>query len=252
MSPTVYDEHVRMYIEFVDRVLAMEPSLFGEMGKRIEQLVSGRLDGARVLDVACGEGWLSRLLAPLGPRTITGIDISSELIEIARARTDAANVSFRMDDAQTLTTVEDGSIDVVVSQMAIMDIPDHRAAFAAVRRVLSDDGAFVFSLLHPCFESPHREGDVPDRFMTDDDGTFTANVVRWYASEGHWVSSSATGVRAAVGSHHRMLSTYVNDLIDAGFELVRLEEPLMDVEGLFAQVPRVMILSARPARTPAM
>jgi ubiquinone/menaquinone biosynthesis C-methylase UbiE len=252
MSPTVYDEHVRMYIEFVDRVLAMEPSLFGEMGKRIEQLVSGRLDGARVLDVACGEGWLSRLLAPLGPRTITGIDISSELIEIARARTDAANVSFRMDDAQTLTTVEDGSIDVVVSQMAIMDIPDHRAAFAAVRRVLSDDGAFVFSLLHPCFESPHREGDVPDRFMTDDDGTFTANVVRWYASEGHWVSSSATGVRAAVGSHHRMLSTYVNDLIDAGLELVRLEEPLMDVEGLFAQVPRVMILSARPARTPAM
>jgi SAM-dependent methyltransferase len=247
MSGTVYDEHVRMYVDFVDRVLAMEPSLFGEMASTITDLLAGRLQDARVLDVACGEGYLSRLLAPLGPREVIGIDISSALIEIARERTDATNVSFRVEDAQELTSIDDASMDIAVCQMAVMDIADHRAVFRAVHRVLKPDAPFVFSLLHPCFESPHGPEDDPQRFITDDDGTLIANVVRRYATEGHWKSPSE-GVRGSVGSYHRMLSTYINDLLASGFVLERIEEPVFDVPGVFSQVPRVMIVSARRLR----
>ena len=241
---TIYDEHVRMYVEFVDRVLAQEPSLFGHMLSVFETMLAGRLKDARVLDVACGEGYLSRFLALLGPRSVVGVDISSALIEIARERaTDAPSVTFHVEDAQELASIQDASIDVAVSQMALMDVADHRALFAAVRRVLAHGGAFVFSLLHPCFESPYGPDDDPSRFLTDDDGAFTANVVRLYATEGHWKSPSE-GVRGSVGSHHRMLSTYLNDLLACGFRLERIEEPVSDVPGLFSQVPRVMIVAA--------
>ena len=71
-------------------------------------------------------------------------------------------------------------------------------------------------------------------------------VIRRYASEGHF-NSGGDGVRGHMGSYHRMLSSYVNDLIAAGFVLERLEEP---VDGpangaLFAEVPMVLVVAAR-------
>lgn len=243
-EPTVYDEHVRLYVEFVDTWLPREPSLFGEMLRVFERLLSTHLIDARVLDIACGEGYLSRYLAPLGPRSVLGVDLSTQLIAIANERNDASNATFEVGDAMTLDAVGDASIDVVVSQMALMDIADHRALFAAVRRVIVSEGVFVFSLLHPCFEGPTDESEHP-RHQLDAEGVPIAVMVRNYASEGHW-QSGASGIRGHVGSYHRMLSTYINDLLDAGFSLERLEEPVMPVPGLFGQVPRVIIVAARP------
>ncbi|MGH7856209.1 MAG: class I SAM-dependent methyltransferase [Candidatus Binatia bacterium] len=244
-EPTVYDTNLQMYLDFVDRALAEEPSLFRGMCEIFGRLLGPRLEGARVLDLGCGEGYLSRFLAPLGPAAITGIDLSASLVEVARDRCDAGNVSFRVDDARTLHSVEDASVDVVVSQMAMMDIADHSATFSAVRRVITPAGAFVFSLLHPCFQSPTRLPDEPP-FLTDEAGERIACLAWRYAEEGHF-SSGGTGVRGHVGSYHRMLSTYANDLVGAGFRLERLEEPVWDVPGLFSRVPIVMIVAASPA-----
>jgi hypothetical protein len=51
-----------------------------------------------------------------------------------------------------------------------------------------------------------------------------------------------------MGSYHRRLSTYVNDLLAAGFALERLEEPLAGyqsgAEALFAEVPTVLVVAA--------
>ena len=238
---TIYDEHVRFYLEFVDRVLAMEPSLFRMLLAEIDEMLGDRVTGAHVCDVACGEGYVSRHLASRGAASVVGIDISVELIAEAGRRTDVANVTFAVDDARKLETLDDASFDVAVSQMALMDIEDHRAAFASVHRILKPDGVFVFTLLHPCFEGPHRLPDEP-QFLVDDNDVPFAVAVRYYASEGHW-NSGSTGMRGSVGSYHRMLSTYVNDLTEAGFRLDGLAEPL-GPEGLFAQVPRVLVVAA--------
>lgn len=244
MESTVYDEHVQMYLNFVDNALAEEPSLFRGTCDIFADLLGPRLGDARVLDVGCGEGYLSRFLAALGPQTISGIDLSTSLIEVARERCDAANVSFHVDDARTLESINDASMDVVVSQMAMMDIADHVAMFRAVRRVIVPDGAFVFSLLHPCFQSPTRLPEEPP-FLLDEDGERIACLAWRYTSEGHF-DSRGTGVRGHVGSYHRMLSTYMNDLVEAGFSLDRLEEPVWDVPGLMSRVPIVIIVSASP------
>ena len=133
--------------------------------------------------------------------------------------------------------------DIVLSQMAIMDIPDHRAFFRSVRRVLMPNGIFVFSLLHPCFETPF---DVPDQpqFLVDAHNTPIAGIVHRYATEGYW-QSGGTGVRGHMGAYHRTLSTLFNDLLTAGFLLEKLEEPVLGDNVIAAEVPRVLLVVAR-------
>src|ERR1041385_177852 len=243
MNKTIYDQNVQFYIDFVDKSLADENGLWHVLMSRFKEILGDRLKGARVCDIACGEGYLSRFLTQFGTREVIGIDISASLIEVARQRSHESNLSYRVDDAQQLKTFSASSADIAVSQLAIMDIPDHRAMFGSVRRILKVGGAFVFSLLHPCFETPfHAPDELP--FLVDESGNAIASVVRRYASEGFW-QSGGTGVRGHMGAYHRTLSTLINDLLATGFVLERLEEPVVEGNGLSSEVPRVLLVAAR-------
>ncbi len=177
MSGATYDEHADFYVAFVDAAVAEEGGYVTTLLATIRELLADRVLGARICDLACGEGYVSRFLARSGPAEIVGIDLSVRLIEEARRRADAPGLTFIRDDARELRTLADASFDIAVCQMALMDIADHRAMFRAVKRVLKPDGKFVFSLLHPCFESPfmcprnHRfcltKADRPRRSLCD-------------------------------------------------------------------------------------
>ena len=210
------------------------------------ELLGDCLEGARLCDIACGEGYLSRFLAQFGPKDVVGIDVSSMLLETARQRSTAANLSFRVDDAQRLGTFADQSVDIAVSQLAVMDIPDHRALFSSVHRILKPGGRFVFSLLHPCFEGPfHLPDEAP--VLSDDAGIPIACLARRYTREGLWYSGG-DGVRGQMGSYHRTLSTYVNDLLKAGFLLRGLYEPMRQdgkAWGVYAEIPRVLLIDTQ-------
>lgn len=245
MSATVYDQHVRFYLDFVDRGLRDPRDLRHRLIQRFEALVGERIRNASVLDVACGEGYLSRHFTALNPRQIVGVDLSAALVDVATQRGVSPLSTFRVDDAQRLATVADATVDVALSQLALMDIADHQAMFRAVHRVLKHQGVFAFSLLHPCFEGPFRVPDEP-QFITDDSGADVAVAVRRYATEGHW-QSGGSGVRGHMGAYHRTLATLVNDLIDTGFALERLEEPVSDGADLASQVPRYLLVVAQRA-----
>jgi ubiquinone/menaquinone biosynthesis C-methylase UbiE len=236
-----YDEHVAFYLDFVDQRRAGFLAQLAVM----EDLLGDRVRGARVCDLGCGEGYFGRHLVTRGAASVVGVDLSSGLIEEARRRADAPNLEYRVDDARELATIEDGSVDLVVSQLALMDMADHDRVFRSVRRVLQPSGAFLFSILHPCYEgAPFHHVHEP-RHLVDADDTPTAFVVRHYATEGYW-ESGGDGVRGRMGSYHRTLSTYVNDLVDAGFAVDRLREPVVDARGgLFAEVPMVLLVLAR-------
>src|SRR2546423_11393506 len=59
---------------------------------------------ARVLDVGCGSGWATRLLAEYAfEGRVTGIDISDEMVELARASSRSqANVDYKVASAEKL------------------------------------------------------------------------------------------------------------------------------------------------------
>lgn len=207
--------------------------------RRLVPDVSGR----RVLDVACGQGIAARLLASLGAEVVAA-DLSEAMIENARRHGTPAGpaITYVVDDAQTLASLDAATFAGATCQLGLMDIPDLDATLAAVARVVEPGGWFAFVIGHPCFL-------VPGAGRTETaDGT-PAAVVSGYFRERFWRSTNPEGVRRA-GNYHRMLSTYLTALSQAGFDLELALEPeanalLADQQSLYSQVPIFFAARAR-------
>jgi ubiquinone/menaquinone biosynthesis C-methylase UbiE len=100
--------------------------------------------GSRVLDLGCGSGWATRLLAALAPQgLVVGVDISDEMIEAARASSiEFGNVRFEVGSAERLP-FDSGFFTHAFSMESLYYYADMRAALREVRRVLADGGEFV-------------------------------------------------------------------------------------------------------------
>jgi trans-aconitate 2-methyltransferase len=96
-------ERGRPFIELLDRIEARAPR--------------------RVVDLGCGPGTLTRLLADKWPDArIEGIDASAEMIDQAQALDDS-RIEFRLGDIQGWSPEPD--VDVVISNAALQWVPDH-------------------------------------------------------------------------------------------------------------------------------
>lgn len=247
MSEAKYDQIDAFYAEFVEKGGQFPNSVSAVSAKTILKKLQSYPREMTVLDLACGEGHLSRRLAKLKQRVI-GVDISEKLLERARQQLPSIpNVSFIQDDAQQLSHIESESIDFVVCNMALMDIPSIEETFQAVNRVLKTSGIFLISILHPCFESPFF---VPEPQIAVENNQFQACFVRRYTQEGYW-NSGGTGIRGKVGAHHRTISTYFNELISGGFQIMTMDEPHLpkdDYEAIdeqwFSHIPRLLVIEA--------
>ena len=113
----------------------------------------GSVKGKIVLDLACGEGYNTRILARKGAK-VTGVDRSKKLINLARTeeRRERLGIRYRRTDANRLKGISDNSFDLVTCFMALQDIEDYEGAVAEAARILKRGGRFVFSIQHPCFE----------------------------------------------------------------------------------------------------
>lgn len=167
----------------------------------------------RVLDLACGHGRISRELARRGAR-VMGADFSGALIEKARAAEEVAplGVTYEQADATSPIMLTGQVFDAVTCNYGLSDIDALDAVLATVARVLRPGGVFVFSILHPCF--PGWDEDAPSAWPPGGG----------YYEEGWWLARNS-GFRGKVGSNFRMLSTYLNALVDRGFTIDRVDEP---------------------------
>jgi SAM-dependent methyltransferase len=188
------------------------------------------LTGLRVLDMACGMGELSRDLAARGA-SVLGVDLSVRMLAYARAQAVAAHdIEYVVGDVTAVAWWDETPCDVVVCNMALMDIDDLDGALETAARVLKPGGWFSYSLLHPCFPGLVSSGSEQQLSNWPPD--------RGYAAEGGW-TTQGDGVRGRVGATHRMLSTYVNSTIRAGFAIEELGEPAVGL------VPRFLTVRCR-------
>jgi ubiquinone/menaquinone biosynthesis C-methylase UbiE len=116
------------------------------------------VNGKRVADVACGEGYGSALLARAGA-TVVGVDIAPDTIAHARSRYDGlANARFEEGSATALP-FPDASLDAVISFETIEHLPreDQSRMLAEFDRVLTPDGILVLSTPNPIEYSIARQ-----------------------------------------------------------------------------------------------
>jgi SAM-dependent methyltransferase len=98
---------------------------------------------SRVLDLGCGSGWASRLIAGVyGAESVTGIDVSDEMIRVAqRASTGFPGIDYRVATAADLPFPA-GKFTHVFSMESIYYYPEPTAALKEVHRVLDPNGLF--------------------------------------------------------------------------------------------------------------
>jgi len=169
--------------------------------------------GERVLDIACGQGRMSRYLSRLGAEVV-GVDISAAMLAKARA-TGPDDITYVLADVTRHPAWWDGRrFDGCTCELALMDIDDLAATLSTVTTVLRSGGWFVASIVHPCFPGSER-------------GLSSWPPGEGYEREGWWTSPdhNPEGVRIRMGGSHRKLSTFLNALLDAGLQAECFVEP---------------------------
>lgn len=175
--------------------------------------------GETILDVGCGQGFFSRAFAEEGAR-VTGIDISRELVSLARSHSPRA-IRFEVAPADRIPQIAAVSMDAAVSVLAVQNIETIDGMLEETARVLKPSGRLYLVLNHPAFRIPRGSS-----WGWDEEHNVQYRRVDRYLSEStipiQMHPGSRPGVRTV--SFHRPLQWYFKKLSKYGFAVVRLEE----------------------------
>lgn len=183
----------------------------------------GDVRGRLVLDLACGEGYNTRILARRGAK-VTGVDFSKKLIELAKREEtkEKLGICYHFLDATDLEEFPSNRFDLVTCFMSLQDIENYRRAISEVARVLRNQRRFVFSIPHPCFSTITVNGkriSTTRRYFGE-----VKYPVRWIMKR--LAKSFATT------SFHRTLTDYSEALRKSKLFVSRLVEPRPTQKGL--------------------
>ncbi len=188
------------------------------------------INGLAGLDIGCGEGYNTRLLAKQA-LSVTAIDISDVFISYAQEKEDEypLGIKYKIASAADLP-FENNSFDFVTGFMSFMDIPETEKVLAEAFRVLKPNGFLQFSIEHPCFSTHYREN------LRNDNGRTYAIAVGdyFYNPNGEiteWIFSSTpkeikqSMKKFKVPKFTHTISEWLNLLINTGFVLEEIREP---------------------------
>jgi SAM-dependent methyltransferase len=168
----------------------------------------GDVAGLRVLDAGCGAGAHAALLVERGA-TVTGVDQSAAMIEIASERL-SENARFLQADLGEPLPFQDGLFDAVLASLVMHYLRDWEPTLRELHRVLVPGGRLVVSTHHPFMDHQLAGG---------------GNYFATYAFSEEWRRGGHT---VEMRFWHRPLHAMVRALQDAGFAVERIDEPPPD------------------------
>ena len=247
----IWNQNAEFWDAYMQEGNAFQNILIAPAAERLLNLKPGE----QVLEIACGNGNFARRIAQLGVN-IVATDFSEVFIERAKARTteNTDRIEYRVIDAtneEQLLSLGKRRFDAAYCGQALMDMSTIDPLMSALSQLLKEDGRFVFSIMHPCFnnmgvklmaEEEDREGEL----LT----TYSVKVSKYSRP----FTVKGLGIVDQPTPHyyfHRPLNVLFNACFRAGFVLNGLEEPAFDEGqgssrplgwiGNFKEIPPVLV-----------
>ncbi len=170
----------------------------------------------KVLDLGCGFGWHCVYAAEHGAKSVTGVDISEKMLHRAKQQTKSEIVTYIQSDLQEVSFLEN-SFDIVLSSLALHYIESFESICRKISHWLIAGGYFVFSVEHPIFTAEGKQ----DWFYSPAGEKLHWPVDRYFLQG----KRKTCFLGQQVEKYHRTLTTYLNTLLENGFELLKVVEP---------------------------
>jgi len=212
MTQNIYDDPG--FFENYSRLPRSREGLDGAPEWPALQALLPDLHGRTVLDLGCGFGWFCRWAHQHGAAHVRGLDVSERMLARARAATQDATIVYDRADLEELA-LPPSAFDLVFSSLTLHYIVNLNRLLAQVHDALRPGRRLVFSVEHPIFTAPAKQG-----WRTDAEGHKTWPIDS-YLDEG---PRSTDWLAKGVIKQHRTIGTYINTLLRAGFALCHLEE----------------------------
>lgn len=189
----------------------------------------GDVAGKAVLDVACGEGFYTRLLKQRAAERVVGVDLSAGMVELARKQEaeHRLGITYQVGDARSLAF--EGEFDLVVAAYLLnyaRDRAELAAMCAGIARCLKPGGRFVTVNSNPASHFPTLPSFRKYGFEAS------------HAPDGEWREGSpirwkfyVDGQAFEVENYYLDVAAHEHALAAAGFRDVRWYAPQLSPQG---------------------
>ena len=194
-----------------------EPILLSDFSARPYVLdMCEPLQGLDVLDLGCGEGYVSREMKKRGARSILGIDISEKMIQGARHHQSCVpmnDLEFRHDDVRNFDQTNNSTYHLVLAMFLFnyLSVADTKVVMDKSFRLLKSGGHFVFAVPHPLL-AYLKPANYP--FYFDPKGGYFGGRDRLFPGQ-IW---RRDGIAVDVQCVHKTISDYFQCLSSVGFQ----------------------------------
>ena len=196
-----------------------------------------KLKDKTVLDLGCGFGEHCKEYINLGAKSVVGIDISENMLEVARKENSDQRIIYQqlaIEDIGQLNI----KVDLVVSSLVFHYVQDFDKLIKDIYKILNQDGCLIFSQEHPLSTS----FSTGERWTKNELGEKIYANISNYSIEG---SRNSTWFIDNIIKYHRTFSSITNTIVESGFIIEKIVEPTAD-EKVLEEFPSFKDLEHKP------
>lgn len=179
------------------------------------------LQGKRLLDLGCGTGEHLALYLQAGAKFVMGLDLSQAMLTQAQKNLAPFAPHFELQhlSMNQLAQLKTPAFDLITSSFAFHYIEHFPTLIRQIYQKLRPHGLLIFSQEHP-ITTAHLQG---ERWQKDEQKQQIAYRLNHYREEGlrlrNWFQQPFK-------TYHRTLATIINNLIETGFVIEKIAEPM--------------------------
>ncbi|MCI5764357.1 class I SAM-dependent methyltransferase [Actinobacillus porcinus] len=180
------------------------------------------LQGKRLLDLGCGTGEHLALYLEQGADFVVGVDLSESMLKQAdiNLSTKRPHFSLYQSSMEQLSELPENDFDIITSSFAFHYVQDFPKLLADIKAKLKPNGTLVFSQEHPIVTA-YQGGERWEKNAQKEQIAYRLN---FYRDEGE---RDRSWFKQPFKTYHRTTATIINQLIEAGFQIEKMAEPML-------------------------